>query len=46
MKLKVDVAKEMRRASRKIRMPQGGRHGTPKGARGFSRKVKHKGKQQ
>ena len=41
MKLQIDIAKEMRRASRKAPMPQGGRHGTRKGKRGYTRKVKH-----
>ena len=38
-----EIAKAMRRASRKMQLPQGGRHGTKKGGKGYTRKVKHKG---
>tara|TARA_Y100000310_G_C20629264_1_gene787683 strand:- start:745 stop:888 length:144 start_codon:yes stop_codon:yes gene_type:complete len=41
MKIEIDIAKLMRRESRKARLPQGGRHGTRKGKRGYTRKVKH-----
>ena len=38
-----DLARAIRRASRETnKMPRGGRHGTKKGAKGFTRKVKHK----
>lgn len=38
-----DTIKALRRAARKIHrdMPRGGRQGTPKGQRGYTRKVKH-----
>ena len=41
--METDVGKILRRESRKLRMPQGGRHGTKKGGKGYTRKVKHKG---
>ena len=41
---KIDIAKFLRRESRKVRLPQGGRHGTKKGLKGYTRKRKHKGK--
>jgi len=38
-----DLVRAIRRASRETnKMPSGGRHGTKKGAKGFTRKVKHK----
>jgi hypothetical protein len=42
---KIDIAKFLRRESRKVRLPQGGRHGTKRGAKGvIPRKRKHKGR--
>lgn len=39
-----DLVKRIRRESRKALMPKGGRHGTQKGGRGYSRKTKHSSK--
>ena len=39
--METDVGKILRRESRKLRMPKGGRHGTKKGKKGYSRKLKH-----
>lgn len=38
-----ELAKAVRRAARLLHkgMPRGGRHGTPKGKKGYTRKVKH-----
>lgn len=41
-----DLARIVRRVSRtKSKMPTGGTHGTRKGAKGYTRKVKHRNKQ-
>jgi len=39
-----DRIKALKKASREIHkgMPKGGRHGPPKGKKGYTRKVKHK----
>ncbi len=41
-----DMVKALRRASRELHkgMPRGGRHGSPKGAKGYTRKQKHRGR--
>jgi len=41
-----ETLKAIKRASREIHkgMKRGGRHGSPKGKRGYTRKVKHKGR--
>lgn len=41
-----EKAKAIRRAARELHrgMPQGGRHGSPKGKRGYTRKAKHRGR--
>ena len=44
MKIEIDLAKFLRRESRKVRLPRGGKHGTKKGAKGYTRKRKHKGR--
>jgi hypothetical protein len=39
----IDLGKALRAESRRSnRMPQGGRHGTPKGKKGYKRNPKHR----
>lgn len=50
MKIRVEItdagkAKIARRVNRLVcKMPQGGRHGTKKGAKGYRRREKHRGR--
>ena len=42
MRIEINIPKTMRRLSRKVRIPRSHPHGTKRGARGYTRKRKHK----